>query len=226
MLSENEELISFTPGSIVQGRKFLGRIIVHDRVQVESTVLPRYFNHSSFASLRRQLNYFSFVRMGKGRQRESSYTNDYVVNLDDILLLKRRPNKSRSRMNKKDNIVKDQATTDEEDEYETDDDHETMHSNQRTTPTVNVTHTLPRNSKRRNHKIKQGVRTDQMTTTKPRSRSPSHIFVSEDENYSDNQRRRTQPSIALDLTQPATDGDVLVACRDLLQLASGKPWGY
>ena len=68
----------------------LGRIVVHDRVQVESTVLPRYFNHSSFASLRRQLNYFCFVRLGKGRQRESTYVNENVIQLDDILHLKRR----------------------------------------------------------------------------------------------------------------------------------------
>jgi hypothetical protein len=54
-------------------------------------VLPRYFNHSSFASLRRQLNYFSFVRVGKGRQRESTYINEDVVDLNDILHLKRRP---------------------------------------------------------------------------------------------------------------------------------------
>lgn len=68
----------------------LGRIVVHDRIQVEAEVLPRYFNHSSFASLRRQLNYFSFVRLGKGRQRESTYVNADVVDLDDILSLKRR----------------------------------------------------------------------------------------------------------------------------------------
>jgi len=55
-------------------------------------VLPRYFNHASFASLRRQLNYFQFVRLGKGRQRESTYINANVVVLDDILSLKRRSN--------------------------------------------------------------------------------------------------------------------------------------
>jgi hypothetical protein len=65
--------------------------VVHDRIRVEASVLPRYFNHSSFASLRRQLNYFSFVRLGKGRQRESTYINEGVIALDDILTLKRRP---------------------------------------------------------------------------------------------------------------------------------------
>jgi HSF-type DNA-binding len=68
----------------------MGRIVVHDRIKMEASVLPRYFAHSSFASLRRQLNYFSFVRLGKGRQRESTYINDVVVELDDILNLKRR----------------------------------------------------------------------------------------------------------------------------------------
>ena len=69
----------------------LGRLIVHDRIELEKKVLPKYFNHSSFASLRRQLNYFNFVRVGKGRQRESTYINEYVVSIDDILHLKRRP---------------------------------------------------------------------------------------------------------------------------------------
>ena len=91
MLSENVEVISFYPGEIKKGGKVtLGRIVVHDRVKVESDVLPRYFNHSSFASLRRQLNYFSFTRLGKGRQRGATYCNEGVVQLDDILRLKRR----------------------------------------------------------------------------------------------------------------------------------------
>lgn len=40
--------------------------------------------------MRRQLNYFSFVRLGKGRQRESTYVNNHVMVIDDILHLKRR----------------------------------------------------------------------------------------------------------------------------------------
>lgn len=72
------------------GEKVLGKIVVHDRVKVESSILPRYFNHSSFASLRRQLNYFSFTRIGKGRQRGATYCNEGVVELLDILTLKRR----------------------------------------------------------------------------------------------------------------------------------------
>jgi len=66
-------------------------MVVHDRARVEAEVLPRYFNHASFASLRRQLNYFSFTRVGKGRQRGATYCNEGVVELDDILNLKRRP---------------------------------------------------------------------------------------------------------------------------------------
>jgi HSF-type DNA-binding len=75
----------------MKGKVMMGRLIVHDRIKVEKDILPRYFNHSSFASLRRQLNYFSFVRVGKGRQRESTYINEQVVDIDDILHLKRRP---------------------------------------------------------------------------------------------------------------------------------------
>lgn len=92
MLVENEDAVTFIPGTHNRdGRKVLGRIVVHDRVVVEESVLPKYFNHSSFASLRRQLNYFSFVRMGKGRQRESVYINANVVDLEDLMRLKRRP---------------------------------------------------------------------------------------------------------------------------------------
>ena len=118
MLKENEDVISFHPGgkkpffslqyqSIPQsssqlrlcisfevrkknGQTAIGRIVVHDRAKVESEILPRYFNHSSFASLRRQLNYFAFCRIGKGKQRGAIYCNDKVVELEDILRLKRR----------------------------------------------------------------------------------------------------------------------------------------
>lgn len=64
---------------------------MHDRARVQAEVLPRYFNHASFASLRRQLNYFAFTRVGKGRQKGATYCNEGVVELDDILTLKRRP---------------------------------------------------------------------------------------------------------------------------------------
>lgn len=90
MLLENEDSISFVPGHRRGGERFLGRIVVHDRIKVEGHVLPRYFNHSSFASLRRQLNYFKFVRLAKKRGNEdSTYVNPSVVELDDVLTLKR-----------------------------------------------------------------------------------------------------------------------------------------
>eukprot|EP00581_Thalassiosira_minuscula_P009264 CAMPEP_0183708246 /NCGR_PEP_ID=MMETSP0737-20130205/4613_1 /TAXON_ID=385413 /ORGANISM="Thalassiosira miniscula, Strain CCMP1093" /LENGTH=358 /DNA_ID=CAMNT_0025936087 /DNA_START=77 /DNA_END=1153 /DNA_ORIENTATION=- len=90
MLRNNEELISFVPGQRLPNKTINSRIIVHDRNRVQSEVLPIYFNHASFASLRRQLSYFSFVRVGKSRQCGVSYTNDLVVDLQDILRLKRR----------------------------------------------------------------------------------------------------------------------------------------
>ncbi len=52
--------------------------------------MPRYFNHASFASLRRQLNYFAFTRVGKGKQKGATYCNEKVIELLDILTLKRR----------------------------------------------------------------------------------------------------------------------------------------
>jgi hypothetical protein len=91
MLLENNSVISFVPGERMNnGHVVFGRIIVHDRIKVETEVLPKYFNHSSFASLRRQLNYFSFSRIGKGKQKGAVYCNDQVVDLEDILRLKRK----------------------------------------------------------------------------------------------------------------------------------------
>jgi len=91
MLQENEEVISFYPGVHKKnGQATAGRIVVHDRSRVESEILPRYFNHASFASLRRQLNYFCFSRVGKGKQRGATYCNEQVIELHDILRLKRR----------------------------------------------------------------------------------------------------------------------------------------
>lgn len=92
MLQNNEEIISFIPGhqKVLPNETIHGKIVVHDRNRVQSEVLPIYFNHASFASLRRQLSYFSFVRVGKSRQSGVTYTNESVVNLVDILKLKRR----------------------------------------------------------------------------------------------------------------------------------------
>ena len=66
--------------------------MVHDRSLVETHILPKYFNHSSFASLRRQLNYFAFSRVGRGRRNSTvaTYQNASVVEISDILKLKRR----------------------------------------------------------------------------------------------------------------------------------------
>ena len=72
---------------------------MHDRARVESEILPRYFNHASFASLRRQLNYFCFSRVGKGKQRGAIYCNNQVIELHDILRLKRRVSGSVSQLN-------------------------------------------------------------------------------------------------------------------------------
>jgi len=88
--SENDNVISFCPGSTQNGQIKLGQIVVHDRIKVENEILPRYFNHSSFASLRRQLNYFSFTRIGKGRQKGATYCNEGVIEIEDILRLRRR----------------------------------------------------------------------------------------------------------------------------------------
>lgn len=57
---------------------------------MENEILPRFFNHSSFASLRRQLNYFAFSRVGKGKEKGAVYINDQVFEISDILRLKRR----------------------------------------------------------------------------------------------------------------------------------------
>ena len=57
---------------------------------MEEEVLPIYFNHKSFASLRRQLSYFSFVRFGKSSRGKVIYSNDAVFEISDILKLKRR----------------------------------------------------------------------------------------------------------------------------------------
>jgi len=91
MLQENSDAISFYPGGEDPKHPY-GRIVIHNRAKVEHEVLPKYFNHSSFASLRRQLNYFAFVRVGKGRKQNAgaTYCNPYVKVLDDIFTLKRR----------------------------------------------------------------------------------------------------------------------------------------
>ena len=73
-----------------------------------------YFNHASFASLRRQLSYFSFQRVGKSRSKGVTYTNENVVEMSDILKLKRRVStstKSSSAVSKKQKKVNDDSVT-------------------------------------------------------------------------------------------------------------------
>jgi hypothetical protein len=184
--------------------KVLGRIVVHDRVQVESNVLPRYFNHSSFASLRRQLNYFNFVRLGKGRQRESTYINENVIELDDILHLKRRP----STCNTQDvsTFLKPQVVA----------------TRLGQPPVLKLTsssdspHVIERHSKRRRQTIE-----NKPITVSPRSTSPvEHNFSAKAYEYANQ-----DSFIILDLTKPEfkTDADVMAGCRSLLFL-SAKGW--
>ena len=230
MLVENEDVISFQPGSQINGRTVLGRIIVHDRVTVEANVLPRYFNHSSFASLRRQLNYFSFVRLGKGRQRESSYTNERVVVLDDILHLKRRPNTGKSRASKKSAAAAAAAPetkehrppaglTTEVDDF---DDNGTTQSNAMVSvassstapPVLNVSHPsagrLPRqrvNGRRRRHQTasNKGVVFSGSAATAAATISPRSLSPLENGFLGEDEQHlhcESKQYIALDLTKP------------------------
>jgi hypothetical protein len=188
------------------GKTTLGRIIVHDRVSVESKVLPRYFNHSSFASLRRQLNYFSFVRLGKGRQRESTYVNSEVVDLEDILHLKRRPAGA---------TVATPAGEAKETQTSTSDgvDQSThMAAVVSASDLSNAQSTCHRKKRRR-------LVNKPMKNTPQRACSPLEHFVSEDE------LSQSKPSIALDLTKSSlpADDDVIAGCNALLELAT-KGW--
>jgi hypothetical protein len=90
MLEKKSSLISFLPGDKCSSPTTPGKIVIHDRKLVEEEVLPIYFNHKSFASLRRQLSYFSFVRAGKSSRGKVTYSNDSVFEIADILKLKRR----------------------------------------------------------------------------------------------------------------------------------------
>ena len=252
MLRENEGVISFIPGSKLKesllrpptricshfvscgiltctgrrnGQIVLGRLVVHDRIEVEATVLPRYFNHSSFASLRRQLNYFSFVRLGKGRQRESTYVNDGVIEVDDILNLRRRSAGIGG-------ITPHQQHQQKQEVQE-----KSVRAVESTLPVKNyvesivpVVH-LPSNfarisksaaakrAKRAKHVKKKIILTPSVAARN------AHPFVSEDEESQGMGSSR----VALDLTKPntklpTTDLELLEGCTALLGL-SGKLWG-
>ena len=177
--------------------RVLGRIVVHDRVLVEAKVLPRYFNHSSFASLRRQLNYFSFVRLGKGRQRESTYINEHVVVLDDILHLKRRPSTG--------NVGSMFKTRNGDPPVL-----------QLSGPSESPIDKLERHPKRRRQ-----TKECMPTTVSPRSTSP--VCNNLESDVDDDSFR--DACVVLDLTKPEykPDADILDGCRNLLFL-SAKRW--
>ncbi len=176
----------------------LGKIIVQDRVTVEAKVLPKYFNHSSFASLRRQLNYFSFVRLGKGRQRQSSYVNESVYVLDDILLLKRRATGTNAVPSN--DLLFPILQTPVPSSVETD------------IFTSNIFEEVV-NSKRTTKRRRLVSKGTPLLKTK-RSIVPTGNCVSEDE--------QSEPKHVLDLTTPveSTDNDVLAGCSALLRLSS------
>lgn len=114
MLLHNNDLISFVPGRRLPHETVTGQIVVHDRNRVQQELLPVYFNHASFASLRRQLSYFSFQRVGKSRSKGVTYTNENVVDMSDILKLKRRVStntKSSSAVSKKQKKSNDDSVT-------------------------------------------------------------------------------------------------------------------
>lgn len=185
------------------GVTVLGRIVVRDRIQVESKVLPKYFSHNSFASLRRQLNYFAFQRLGKGRQRESTYRNEAVIELDDILRLKRRPSGS-SITSLPSNDIKTPSVPG-------------------TTPHfIGESTIVPIDSDSKSRRPSSGGRNTKrrrLNSTPPARRGSSPSLISEDE-------QDKTPYVALDLTQPPTattipDEDVLAGCTALLGLAAG-----
>ena len=181
--------------------------MVHDRVQVESNVLPRYFNHSSVASLRRQLNYFNFVRLGKGRQRESTYINENVIELDDILHLKRRPSTCNSQ---------DASTFPKSHVFSDRFGQSPVLKLSGSSDSGSGSPSMERRPKRRRQTI-----VAKPTTVSPRSTSPvEHNLTSETYEYSNR-----DSFVVLDLTKPEVkpDADVMAGCRSLLFL-SAKGW--
>lgn len=192
----------------------MGRIVVHDRIQVEENVLPQYFNHASFASLRRQLNYFSFVRLGKGRQRESTYINDAVIELDDILHLKRRPS---SGSGNKRAVVSTTETDDQQEGLREDPETGYLYGDAVISMTPE-TYISSHKQKRRRLPL-AGNRSAAVTTVHAmhsRNSSPTNNLVSEDELSAG--RICPQPTLSEDLTRP--DEEVLAGCSALLGLST------
>jgi hypothetical protein len=194
----------------------LGRIVVHDRVNVEAKVLPRYFNHSSFASLRRQLNYFSFVRLGKGRQKESTYVNEGVVVLEDILHLKRRSAGSAA-VNQEEVIQKAHVKTVSTVTLEDDSTEQGRMYVDSVVPVVHLSAQVRPNDAKQRKKRRRHVK-PALELDLPRSTSPANNFISDEDNS------ECRQSIALDLTAPHNDEDEIMAgCNALLGLTR-KGW--
>jgi len=215
MLKENDDVISFVAGGYSKtGSTILGRIVVHDRIQVEENVLPQYFNHSSFASLRRQLNYFSFVRLGKGRQRESTYINDAVIELDDILHLKRR---SSSGSGNKRAVISTTGTDEQQEGLREDPETGHLYGD----AVVSMTpETYMSSHKQKRRRLPLGGNRGSAGTAAhamhSRNSTPTNNLVSEDE-LSDG-RMCPQQAPTEDLTLP--DEEVLAGCSALLGLST------
>jgi hypothetical protein len=211
--------VSFHAADQKNDQSVLGRIVVHDRVNVEAKVLPRYFNHSSFASLRRQLNYFSFVRLGKGRQKESTYVNEGVVVLEDILHLKRRSAGSaavnQEEVMQKAHVINNSTVTQEDDSIEQGQGSMYMDS---VVPVVHLSAPVRPIDVKQRKKRRRHVKPELHL---PRSTSPEmNNFISDEENSESRQ------DIALDLTAPHNDHDadeILAGCNALLGLTR-KGW--
>ena len=209
----------FVATDVKEGKKTLGRLIVHDRLAVEATVLPKYFNHSSFASLRRQLNYFSFVRVGKGRQRESTYINEAVVELTDILHLKRRPASAGPAANGA--LVQEHLQADGNSTK----DRTYVNS---VVPVVHLGH-HHQSSKPRQKRRRMSKSPPESSSSKSIVSSPVKNLISEDE-VSEGANKQY---IALDLTRPRDDSrkshgndedDILAGCSALLGLSKTSGW--
>ena len=209
MLRENEDVISFLPGTRDRGKIVLGRIVVHDRLKVESSVLPRYFNHSSFASLRRQLNYFCFTRVGKGRQRGATYCNEGVVVMDDILHLKRRSSSvgSSHTVHNLTGHVKRERSTSLSSHSSTEEGHEAnTRAFKKTRPSI----VSPRSSPLQRQRTKEPPRIA-LDLTLPTPAAMEHAEIS--------YLRRPLPRT---MYKPNNDADILAGCRALLSIARSE----
>ena len=81
--SDNHHLIEWTDG----------KIRVHDPHRLESDVLSRFFRHSKYSSLQRQLNYFGFKKVdSKGKMSPCWFVNEYTsADLASLMSIKRKP---------------------------------------------------------------------------------------------------------------------------------------